>query len=278
MAKQLPQINFKDINIRRFLFVRRFLLLSIVMGVVTLAIVLFAVIPQLQQIFQTQGTIQQENVVLKNLQRKIQGLAQVNDLEEYAHKDAVDQALPLQKPLLQLLENSRIVSGDSGARIVSIETAPGKLATVSAQKTPASVTTDGTAIVSSAGQVHGVDKMDIQVTVEGNINQISDFIRRIELTTPITNVTQINLTDSAKPSTDGTAEFSADLRLSSYYFTRAIQVAIDAPLPETGVKERTFLQSLDKYTVASNSAQSQTVEGGGREDLFGVGTTPPLPQ
>jgi Tfp pilus assembly protein PilO len=276
MAKQLPPVPIKELNLRRLFFVRRFLVLAIVMGVVAVAIVLFALLPQVQQIAETQGIITRENGILQNLQRKIVALSQVNDLAEYANRDKVNEALPIQKPLLQLLETARRVSGESGARITSIETAPGKLASISAQRAtpPADPSAPAAAapvpIAVNHGQVHGVDKMDLTVTIQGNINQISDFIARIEKSTPVTNVTEIQLTDLLSTTT-GPAEFSAELRLSSYYFTRAIEVAVDAPLPETGVKERAFLQELEQYVVTEHNAQSSQVEGGGREDLFGVG-------
>jgi hypothetical protein len=283
MNTQLPQIKLKDINIRRFLFVRRFLILSVVMMITAVSIVLFALFPQVQQIIQTTGIIRTEDVTLRNLQRKIAGLAQVNDLEEYANRDKVDQALPVQKPLLPLLETARRVSLSSGASLISIETSPGKLASISAQLSaqpatavgpdgapvqPSTITTYD--MSASDGQVHGVDKMDIQVTIRGTLTQISDFITQIERSTPITNVTEIDLKDESGEAA-ANPQFTAELRLSSYYFTRAIEVAIDAPLPETGVKEREFLNQLNAYTVSNDQGQSSQVQGGGRNDLFGVG-------
>lgn len=278
MATQLTTVQLQDINIRRLLFVRRFMVISVVMAVVAICMVLFAIMPQAQQIVETRSTIAQENATLQNLQRKIVGLTQVNDLVEYAQRDKVDAALPVQKPLLALLDSARRVSAESGARIMSIETAPGKLASVSAQRSTATPSLAGPEAVppapvplpttASDGQVHGVDKMDIAVVIQGNIDQISAFVSLIEQSTPITNVTELQITDLLA-TTSGPSEFSAELRLSSYYFTRAIEVAVDSPLPETGVRERAFLQELEQYTVTPPVVQSQQVEGGGREDLFG---------
>lgn len=264
----------KQVNFRRLIYVRRYLLISIAMCVTALCIALFAILPQVESIISTQSMIRTENTTLANLQRKIQGLAQVNDLEEYANRDKVDQALPFQKPLLPVLETARRVSVETGARIISIETTPGRLASISAQRanaTSSGLEAAGSAPVTTAvDSVHGVDKMDVSVTVQGTLAQISNFISAVESSTPITSVTEIRLTDSLR--TEGAApEFSAGLRLSSYYFTRAIEVAIDAPLPETGVKERAFLQELENYTIGANTNQSETVEGGGQQDLFGIG-------
>lgn len=269
-------------NYRRLIFVRRFLILSIVMVFSAICIILFAVIPQVQQIIETQTMIKTENGTLANLKRKIQGLAQVNDLEEYANKDKVDEALPFQKPLLPILETAKRVSGESGVRLISFETTPGKLASISAQPVNAitAVNASGAATAvkgvvvnqvydATGDQIHGVDKMDISVTVQGSLAKISDFISRIEKSTPITNVTEIRL-DNEVRMPDGPPEFTAALRLSSFYFTRAIQVAIDAPLPETGAKERAFLKELEGYTISSQVTNSTTVEGGGQNDLFGI--------
>jgi len=268
----------KQTNYRRLIFVRRFLILSVVMGITAVCIVLFAVIPQVQQIIETQTMIKTENDTLANLKRKIQGLAQITDLEEYANKDKVDEALPFQKPLLPILETARRVSAESGARLISIETTPGRLASISAQTSGVGLASDsaqpGTPLSAQVydnvgDQIHGVDKMDISVSVQGTLAEISDFISKIERSTPITNVTEIRL-DNEVRGVSGPPEFTAALRLSSYYFTRAIQVAIDAPLPETGAKERAFLNELEGYTISSQVTNSATVEGGGQDDLFGI--------
>lgn len=273
IVAQLKQVNF-----RRLIYVRRYLLISIVMCITALCIAVLAILPQVEQIISTQGMIQAENTTLSNLQRKIQGLAQVNDLAEYANKDKVDEALPFQKPLLPMLETSRRVSIETGARILSFETTPGRLASISAQRANAAVVNATgstqpqqvpTPLSPDADQVHGVDKMDLSVTVQGTLAQISNFITGVESSTPITSVTEIRLTGSQRPE-NGPPEFSAALRLSSYYFTRAIEVAIDAPLPETGARERAFLQELENYTIGASVNQSDTVQGGGQEDLFGI--------
>lgn len=268
LLTQLKQLNF-----RRLIYVRRYLLLSVTMLLMALLIVVFAILPQVERIVATQRMIQTENQVLANLRRKIQGLAQVNDLAEYANRDKVDLALPFQKPLLPVLETARRVSLESGARIVNIETSPGRIASISAQSVVSGTATAAAAVVTTpepvGDQVHGVDKMDVSVTVEGTLAQISNYITQIELSTPLTSVTEIRLTDIGVGA-GGTPQFSAGLRLSSYYFTRAIQVAIDAPLPETGARERGFLQQLEQYNVGQSQNQSPTVEGGGQNDLFGI--------
>jgi len=265
------------------IFVRRFFILSVVMAVTAVCIVLFAILPQVQQIIEAQTMIKTENTTLANLKRKIQGLAQVNDLAEYVDRDKVDEALPFQKPLLPILETAKRVSIESSARLITIETTPGKLASISARAaginntisasgaaTPVAVGGVANQVYGATGdQIHGVDKMDISVSVQGTLAQISDFISRIEKSTPITNVTEIRL-DNEVRMPDGLPEFTAALRLSSFYFTRAIQVAIDAPLPETGAKERSFLIELENYTIGSQVTNSTTVEGGGQNDLFGI--------
>ncbi|MBW7955925.1 hypothetical protein H3C66_04290 [Patescibacteria group bacterium] len=272
----------KQLNYRRLIYVRRYLIISVVMIIVAVCIALFAILPQVEQILSTRGMINTENTTLQNLRRKIQGLAQVNDLEEYANRDKVDQALPFQKPLLPVLETARRVSLQTNARIINIETTPGRLASISAQQaaTAQGVNASGAAQAVSTqvtaqrydlpvDTVHGVDKMDIEVTIQGTLQQISNYISGIESSTPITSVTEIRLSDLARP-VNAPPEFTANLRLSSYYFTRAIEVAIDAPLPETGARERAFLQQLENYTVGATNAQSATVEGGGQVDLFGI--------
>ncbi len=257
----------KELNLQRLIYTRRYLVLSLAVLFTSGGIILLAILPQVKWSLDLRDQVGLENTALQALQKKVRGLAQVSDLEGYGSRDKVEAVLPLEKPLLPLLTTAGIISQETGAQIVDIETNPGFIASGSA------ATSARTAqAAQTVNKVHGVDTLDIRVELAGTLDQINSFISRIETAAPITNVSEIELernTPDAKRNVQTGDLFSAKLTLTTYYFTQAIKVAVDEPLPEIGVTERNFLNQLETYTFPAMDKVNQ-VQGGGQEDLFGT--------
>ncbi len=289
MKMDVKNVNLKEFHWRRFLYVRRFMLLAVTAGVTSLGILFLAILPQIQGLLDTASEVSAEEKVLQSLQQKVEGLEQVNDLSEYQNKDLVDVALPSSKPLLQLLASATANSQLANVRLTEVQTSPGKLlnqaSTVASGSATASGSAEALAPVTSTitpiapldpdqTRIHGVDILNVTVEVEGSLAQINDFISKMEKSFPVTNVSQIKLSELVLNSQAAAAlgpQFSAELRLSSYYFTRLIEVAVDDKLPEIGVTERDFLKELEGYFVP-NQTNIDQVQGGGLEDFFHIET------
>jgi Tfp pilus assembly protein PilO len=262
------KLNFKDINFERIIYGRRFLLISIVLALLAMSLVFFAIMPQFQLIFDTQTTLQSQRKALTVLQNKVSSLGELPALQAFEKSKQVDLALPSKKPLLQLIASTNAVAQESGVKITNIELSPGKISTGSA-RVGAVVGPNARSIETKQGDN---DILTIEIEIKGTLGQINQFVDQLERVTPIIDITQIQLeravnvpSVSASPS----EEFHADMTLTTYYFTKALVVGVDTPLPEIGKAEQDFLTQLDTFIFPEVPDQN-SIQGGGQFDLFGV--------
>jgi hypothetical protein len=172
--------------------------------------------------------------------------------------------------LLQLLNNIGVAAKSAQVALSQIQTSPGRIATGSAQ-----LQSDVSALTPSVAtaKVNGIDVLDIGVTVDGTLPQINAFVKNIENITPISDITQFQLTQTrgSQQTTQGLIQsvngYEAKIRVTSYYFTQPISVTIDASLPEVNPAEQQFLNQIDTFKLTAET-QQQNIQGGGLNDLF----------
>lgn len=257
----------KNFNYRSLLSTRRFLSLAIVVVVISVLIVVFGILPQFQNIFEVQRQVTTEARAVEALERKVAELDALPSSLIFAQADRLNEALPSHKPLLELLTSLQAVSAQAQVNVSEVDLAPGSLATESAQPATAATsrgrTTTGTAASSGA-----YDTLDVNLTINGSTEQINQFMSLIEQVTPITSVTSVSLQRQSRPNQPGLF-FSAELRVTSYYFTQTIRAATDAPLPPIGPEEEAIVNDIAEFVTTPIPPQAD-VTGGGLEDLFGV--------
>lgn len=263
------ELNFdlKNFNLQRFVFVRRYLMMGLGMLLVGLLLVVFAIAPQIQRSTELNFLTKKDAELLRQLQQKVRELNEVEDLQAYANSQKVELALPSEKPLLQLLSSMSYVAQDSKVTLSDIQTNPGRIA--SASTTVVAPPPGTPALDLQQTGLGALPTLNLELNVRGQIDNIYDFLDKIERVTPITQVTGLKLSRVA-PNQD---LYVCKLTLSTYYFTQPIYVTIDAPLPEVGSAEQNFLNQLDTFIFPDFQRQQQ-IQGGGSSDLFGVGSTP----
>jgi hypothetical protein len=262
------QLDFKDVNLKRMLFVRRYLVLGLVMLIIGLVLIVVAIVPQVSRIYSLQSTVKKEDLNLKKLQQKVKSLREIDYLQAYTSNNKVELALPSEKPLLQLLTSSNFVAQDAGVSISDIDTTPGSLASASASldaPVPEQLVQPG---------LDTLQTLTIELNVKGTLSQIYTFLEKIEQVTPITQVTRLQLSSSLTNNTSSTEVFESKMQLTTYYFTQPIFVTVDEPLPEIGTKEQNFLNALDSFIFPEFQKQQQ-IQGGGSQDLFGIDPNSP---
>jgi hypothetical protein len=198
------------------------------------------------------------------LEKKVQELEGVTTSVAYAQSDQVNQALPSRKPLLELLTNMNSVVQSSQVVITNIELSPGQIASAGADTTDVPVPL--TPVKTGAGDY---DELEIEMSAEGTLDQINSFLNSVEKIVPTTTVTKLSLEKQPQKTGQTQQRFEADLALTSYYFTKPVSAAIDAPLPPIGPAEEEVLAKLKTFTYTPLVKQ-QMIQGGGLEDLFGV--------
>lgn len=262
-AKQL-----KEFNLRYWLNTRRQLVLAGIFVLGSVLMVMVGIWPQIQKIFELRAEWQSEQESLARLQNKVQALERADTLQLVDQADEIDELLPSKKPLLEMLSSLSQAADEAQVTFTDIEVRPGEISTESAQ--PAETTTRRRSSGSTQNQTKKkFEQLDLNLTIEGELNQVSLFIERIELLAPLINVTSISLSEQRQTQDTDTLPFEAELTLTVYYFTQPIAAAIEAPLPTLDARSEAFLAELPNFTFPAVD-QSTTIRGGGLDDLFNV--------
>ncbi len=265
------KLDLKKTDFKTLFTTRKYMFFAGAMVLIAASILIFGVFAQAPAIIDLYSASQKEKDSAKALQSKVDALQQVSYMDEFAKSDKVNLALPSEKPLLQLISGVNSVAQQAGVSLSDIQTAPGKLATQSA-----TVTTNANAptVIDTTSTIPGVNVLTIGMKAHGTLVQINSFLDGIEKITPITQATQLKLT--VIPNVPGSLVqfgapeiYEAELQLSTYYYSQAISVAIDSPLPTIGSKEENFLKTLSTYQYLDYQKQQQ-IQGGGSNDLFGA--------
>lgn len=252
------------------LTVRRYL--SATMGVVLLGIVLIAlgIYPQLGSLQTGWQTWQKQRASVSSLERKSNQLEEVQLSEAFAKVDQVNKVMPSGKQLLATLVALNQVVSQSKVHITGIELAPGSIASDSAETTAkTSAAAKAKAKGKSVRPRSDYDSIDIELSVEGTLPDINEFLTRMESIAPLMIVTDLSLNLGALEHADSTRIFQTKVGVSSYFFTKSITSTVESAIPQLGTGERSTLDLLASfvYPVQDNATQ---VQGGGLDDLFGV--------
>jgi Tfp pilus assembly protein PilO len=254
MPAKKQQFNYKIIWITR-----RKLVYTVALAVLGLAIVGFAIYPQIQESFALNTEYNREEPKVEKLQAKLKQLQSIDSTEEFLQKDLVNSSLPSKKPLLEFLTSLNSIAVANNITVGNFELSPGAISTDSAD-------TD----TRSSQQNASVDTLDLELEIEGSLDQLQQFLLDIEKISPFTTITKLSLGQGATAAdreTDRTIQ--AKLSTSTYFFTQSIKATIDAPLPSLTALDRNVLTALSEFQNYDLPVQTEIV-GGGVEDPFGV--------
>jgi len=249
------------INLRILLSTRQFLLYTVGLGAIILILVSALLIPQAQVAYETFTEIQIEKPKTDKLTKKLSSLESITATAEFAQIDVVEKALPSKKPVLELLTGLSSVSQNTGVNIDKFDITPGLVAT------------DEATVQELSKGIKPYESLIVELEVSGSFKQVQDFIIQVERFSPFTTVTQMDLSgvlDESKAA-DVDQRFRAVLTTETYFFTQAIAVKIDTPLPLIAAPEQSVLSALAAFSPTNLQEQTE-VTGGGLDDLFKSGT------
>ncbi len=253
----------KTINYRTFFTNRKSLAIAIGLATASVLLVIFAIIPQFQEVVQLNAELNKEKPRLEKLQRKLVELENVQFSPEFSQKEIVDAALPSKKPLLELLTSLNTIAVDNRVVITEFSLNPGIIATTAAELEALSK--------KKAKNTDGLDKLEIEMVVNGPFSDVGTFLIDLEKISPFTTVTQLGLSSLRKGDDFGAqaSDMRAKITSSSYFFTQSVAAAVEAPLPTLSQRELEVLQELTAFSQVDLPEQLE-VNGGGLQDLFGV--------
>ena len=246
------------LNLTVLMGTRKNLVMAVAFGV-TGIILLSLAYSQLTTALASDTKLVSEQQKIDQLNKKAQELEQLKFSPEFAQADVINKVLPSHKPLLELLNNLNSVAGETSVSITEFEINPGEIAT------------DSTQIAQQAAakkQPTDYDRLDLKLTIIGELDQIRRFMDLIERVSPLTTITNLTV-DRKVEGGQLTNTTRADLALSTYFYTKSIASTLSSPLPEISAREREIFQAILSFTPAELESQTEIISGD-NEDLFGI--------
>ncbi|NCN51125.1 MAG: hypothetical protein GW925_01590 [Candidatus Pacebacteria bacterium] len=254
MAAKKTAFNYKIIWITR-----RKLVYTIGLVALGMAIVAFAIYPQITESLSLNTKYSKEHPTLEKLQAKLLELQSIDSTTEFSQADVVNSALPSKKPLLEFLTSLNSIAIANNISVGNFELSPGQISTDSA---------DATKTTKQAAA--SVDTLDLELEIEGSFDGLQQFLLDIEKISPFTTITKLSLGQGASGADRGSdRQIKATLSTSTYFFTQSIKATVDAPLPKLTALDRNVLTALAQFQNYDLPEQTEIV-GGGTEDPFGV--------
>lgn len=247
-----------NFNFKLFLATRKYLALSIFCVVVATLFLLFLAYPRINELTSLNKKIHSENKKLEKYQIKIKELEQVTSLEEFKNKAAIEQVLPSYNPMLELLTNLNKTAANTQIFLDDFNLKPGKVAS------------QGAVIVEEKNNKEGYSTMDISFTAKGQLDALDNFLEAVEKMSPITSIKTISLQRKEKEKGgETTISASADLILTTHYYTQSIKSSLEAPLPKIGAKELEIFATILEFKDSDLKKQNEVMDGG-NENIFGI--------
>lgn len=254
-------MKLNEATFRILISTRRPFLYSLGIGLVSCILVFVVMIPQIQDTISLFGKLNAETPKTEKLKQKLAALESIVNTAEYAQIDIVEDALPSKKPLLELLTSLYMVSTKTNVAIQQFKLSPGLVASDSTAQTAAPKRNN-----------NAYDSLELTIQLSGTFQQIQDFLLQVEKAAPFTTVTKMDIGGEIATGSDLTKEnrvFKADLVTKTFFFTQAISVRVETPLPLLDVKEQNVLAALASF-IPNTLSEQTTIQGGGQEDPFGV--------
>ena len=258
----MPNNTKNQLNYRTFLINRRSMAIAISLFAVCACLVVFAIIPQFQEILDLNSQLSNEKPKLEKLQKKLVELDNIQFNPEFSQKEFVDAALPSKKPLLELLTSLHTISEADRVSISEFSLNPGLIASSEAEIQ---------AEAKKQSKNEGIDSIDLEMTIEGTFEDVGKFLIDLEKISPFTTIVQLGLSSTAGGDdfTEQANDIQAQITTKSYFFTQSVAAAVEAPLPTLSQQEIGVLQELANFSNIDLPEQLE-ITGGGLQDLFGV--------
>jgi hypothetical protein len=244
-------------DLNSFLANRKLFSLAIAFIAGSILIIFLAAYPQFKQISTLNTKLKKEEEKLTKLVKKANELAQFKESEAFAQTEKVDEVLPSNKPLLELINNLNSIASENRIIISDLRINPGLIATDAASLSTTSKKQKG----------DGYDTLELEMTAAGTLGNIENFISLVERISPLTTITQISLKRTDIDNSDSKA--TAKLSMKTYYFTQSIQTTLESPLPKITQKEKDAFQEIVDFLPDVLEDQHE-IQGGGTDDLFGI--------
>jgi Tfp pilus assembly protein PilO len=258
--------NKNQINWRSLTTNRKYMLFSIGAILISILIIFYGIIPQIATAKNLYQQAEKKKQKLSALQQKAADLESIEAREAFSSKEIVDKILPSRKPLIELLTALNTVATTNNIKFVNFSLTPGEISSKSAEFLDSAKLSTGKK--GNSRKKSDYQNLQVELTIEGEFKEVQNFFADIERVAPLTTIASIALNIKSQGNIEDTDLVEADLLLNGHFFTKALSVALESPLPDIGARDLEIVDEITTYTIPTVADQTRVI-GGGVEDLFG---------
>jgi hypothetical protein len=265
--------------VRSLVLYRQPMIIGVALIAIGIGAFLLAVLPALFEAYPLYQQLRTEEDKWHTLAMKSQRLQDLSSIPGFDQRDKVDQLLPNEKPLAQLLSSVTSTLQAANMPISNLQLSPGVISTSVLKPSPSpsssgsgSGTTGASPPPTSASTnavVSSGEKglLAVSFQTRGTLTQIYGLLRSFENTAPIAAVTQLTLqnekqgevTNQIAQASD--AVFTANMQVTASYFDQVVSFHYDGALPEIGETEQQMIQQLTQFSFPAPQAIAPTQPG-----------------
>lgn len=149
--------------------------------------------PELGQVSSKRADLLEEKTKLSQLTAKLATLGGLDVGELETKTNIILKALPVEKDVPQVLLAIKNLTQNAGLVLESVGVEPGEISTSSAQTT----------------QKYNLPFLDFKITIAGNMEQLINFLAKIESTTPLMRVETIDISQTKEGGTEAALNIDA---------------------------------------------------------------------
>jgi len=253
-----------NINWRRFYLQHEYGVKAVALGVLAVGIAASLLVAGIWQMGEIRAQIAKRKAEEDKLGEKVQILRGIEASALQERVRVLDQALPPRKDVVLYLATIESLSRELGLEFAGIVLAPGDV-------TEASESAKSTQAKAKANDSEkGLASLETEITIDGEKEQIYEFLRRIENSLPLMQVKDV------KVGRIGTVEerYALSLRLGMLYAVKDLK-QFKGGLEAFSKEEENYFAQLVSFRSYVNQVplpilEGQTGEIFGREDVFSV--------
>ncbi len=251
--------NDRKFNLKFYFNTRRELFYAIDLVILSLALLLFLIMPQAQLLFTQMHQLESENRTLTTLRKRAINLDNLKTSVTMKNLKVLDRVLPSKKPLLELLTQLNNLSKVNQIKIDVLQVSPGVISSISIDKTK---------LPKQSRATKDYDSLTLKMTVSGSFDRVQRFISLLEKISPFTTVKSFSLNKKSSLEMAQSDQVSARLTTKTYFFlSNERQIAKGAVIKPTA-KDEALLNQLENFRVLNRPIDVSHT--GGLEDLFGI--------
>ncbi len=225
----------KHFNLKLYLNTRQELVYAGILIGVSVLLTFLIILPQFNKLNQSRSVLKKEQKKLTLLRKKAADLNNLRAGVGLNQLKILDQLLPNEKPLLELMTQLSNIAKLTGVEMSNLQLTPGIIAE-----------NDQSQVNARVGR-KSYGTLKIEMSVSGSFLGVRQFMDLVEKIAPFTTINEFSFNYDENTNDDEIRKASAQLTTSTYFYTRPKMFTSKSELPKVSDKDLKILNQLAQF-------------------------------